>query len=90
MRVAPEHLDAHVAIFFAPVEDFELAVIEPQGEAIPLRGAGPRIALGIAGEVEVHAGTRRERLTPGRSVFLEHGEDVQVSGTGRIVRASVP
>lgn len=90
MRVAAERVSEHTSVFYAPVEDFELAVIEPSGVTVPVGGAGPRLALGVAGTVGLMSGGESLTLGPGEAVFLADGEDAEISGTGRLVRASVP
>ncbi|WP_108717977.1 mannose-6-phosphate isomerase, class I [Miniimonas sp. S16] len=90
MRVAAERINGHVQVYFAPVEDFELAVLEPDHATIPVRGAGPRIVLALDGALELRAGEDELPVRPGSAVFLADGEDVWVSGSGRLIRASVP
>lgn len=91
MRVAPERLDECTAVFYAPEEDFELALVTPGALGVQVGGAGPRILLGIEGEVEVTAaGGVRELITPGAAVFLSHRETALARGAGRLVRAAVP
>jgi mannose-6-phosphate isomerase len=92
IRLAPEHARTGVEVFYAPVEDFELAVITVTGPDVPVAidGGGPRIVLAIEGELEICLGDRVETLRRGAAVFLADGEDPVVRGHGRLVRAGVP
>lgn len=92
IRLAPEHARTGVEVFYAPVEDFELAVITVTGPDVPVAidGGGPRIVLAIEGELEICLGDRVETLQRGAAVFLADGEDPVVRGHGRLVRAGVP
>ncbi|GMA30606.1 mannose-6-phosphate isomerase, class I [Litorihabitans aurantiacus] len=92
IRLAPEHARTGVEVFYAPVEDFELAVITvaDADEPVAIDGGGPRILLAIEGELELCHGDRVEPLVRGAAVFLSDGEDPVVRGHGRLVRAGVP
>lgn len=90
MRVAPERLAEGVAMYHAPVEDFELAVIEARGAEIDLGPPGPRILLALDGDLEAATPSERRSLAPGQAVFLAADEDAVLRGRGRAVRVSVP
>ncbi len=90
IRLAPERSRAGVEVFYAPVEDFELAVITAGNSPIDLGGSGPRIVLAIEGQVELTRDGQRLSLSPTQAAFVNDGERVDVSGHGRVVRASVP
>lgn len=90
IRLAPERSRPGVEVFYAPVEDFELAVITPQGRPVGLGGSGPRIVLAIEGVTELVQRKTRTILKPTQAVLVSNGERVAVSGSGRVVRASVP
>ena len=90
IRLGPERSRAGVEVFYAPVEDFELAVIEAGPSPVAVGGAGPRIVLGIEGEVVLRLATREIVLRPAQAVLVCEGEVAEVSGVGRVVRASVP
>ena len=90
IRLGPERSRAGVEVFYAPVEDFELAVIEAGATPVAVGGAGPRIVLGIEGEVTLRLASREIVLRPADAVLVCEGELADVVGSGRVVRASVP
>lgn len=90
IRLAPERSRPGVEVFYAPVEDFELAVITTDGDAIDLGGSGPRVVLAIEGRVELSGSGYQIPLAPTEAAFVSDGENVCISGRGRVVRASVP
>ncbi|PWD52100.1 mannose-6-phosphate isomerase, class I [Serinibacter arcticus] len=90
IRLAPEHARSGVEVFYAPVEDFELAVLTVDERPVEIDGGGPRIVLAIEGDLELCLGDVVERLPRGAAVFLADGEDPVVRGHGRLVRAGVP
>lgn len=90
MRVAPERVDDGIEMYYAPVEDFELAVIETDGAPVHLGHPGPRILLVLDGSLEVSTPDERVLLERGRAVFITAGEDVVLGGSGRAVGVSVP
>ena len=94
VRIAPAHVSEAVAVFYAPVDDFELAVVTPSaagpdGAVVP--GRGPRVLLAVEGEVTVHIDGTTTTLARGESAFVS-GEcgPVTVVGDGRLVQADVP
>ncbi len=92
VRIGPERVTEDVEVFYAPVDDFALAVATVEGGKLArLRGRGPRIVLGVEGVTQVsHAGAELD-LRPGEAVFVpDSGEQIVVRGDGRIVQASVP
>src|SRR5699024_10709331 len=91
IRLAPERFGPQVRTYYAPVDDFELSVIDAGSEPVAVPGRGPRILLAISGEVEVSAGTRTLPLTRGAATFVAATEEpVRVSGPGVLVQADVP
>lgn len=101
VRIAPEHPTSHTAVYYAPVDDFELAVTTvgaaDGGAAIP--GSGPRVLLGLDGEVTVHENPAGEDTAVGEEHVLQRGEalfvpatvgPVEVRGSGTAAQASVP
>lgn len=90
IRIAPERLSECVEVFYAPVEDFELTVLAPGEETILVRGAGPRLLLGVADSVSVRVANQELQLTRGGAAFLRDDETAWLSGPGRAVLASVP
>lgn len=90
IRLAPEHARVGVEVFYAPVEDFELAVLTLTGEPVAIGGVGPRIVLAIEGDLEICLGREATALPRGHALFLGDGEDPVARGHGRLVRAGVP
>ncbi len=91
IRLAPEEFGPRVRTYYAPVDDFELCVVSPQGEPLAVPGRGPRILLAIEGRVEVRAGGRRRTLERGEATFVAAAEGpVEVAGTGVAIQADVP
>ncbi|APX33744.1 mannose-6-phosphate isomerase, class I [Brachybacterium sp. P6-10-X1] len=109
LRVAPERQTPTSIAYYAPVDDFELAVTElpgtgkPAGSAEPGRsggsgddpvripGSGPRIVLGLEGEVTLSTDTGTHILAAGRAVFVPAAEGtLRAHGHGRFAQASVP
>lgn len=97
LRVAPERLTPTTVAYYAPVDDFELSMTtieDPEGifqarHQVP--GSGPRVLLGIEGEVLVESGTGRSTLGAGRALFVPAAAGaVTIGGRGRLVQASVP
>ncbi|MPV48857.1 mannose-6-phosphate isomerase, class I [Pseudactinotalea sp. HY160] len=94
IRLAAEEFGPHVRTYYAPVDDFELSVIDVTGEPVSVPGKGPRILLAIEGAAQVHAGGRCRRLERGEAVFLAADDGpVTVAGAGgraSVVQADVP
>lgn len=93
VRIAAEETAPHTKTFYAPVDDFELTVVNvPADETVRIHGRGPRIVAAIAGRVRLATPAGEDAwLTPGRAVFLAAREgDVTADGEGRLVQADVP
>ncbi|MCL6423227.1 mannose-6-phosphate isomerase, class I [Brachybacterium sp. JHP9] len=97
MRVAPERLTPTTVAYYAPVDDFELsmtALEDGPGMFQPrhqIPGSGPRVLLGLEGEVLVETGSGRARLSRGRALFVPAADGaLRAGGTGRFVQACVP
>ena len=92
VRLAPEMNGRGTGIYYAPVDDFELSVSKiTGGEWIPIPGRGPRILLGVSGELEVGAGGSTEVIRRGQAVFVADSEGVmRARGNGTLAQAGVP
>ena len=92
VRIAPEMNGRGTGIYYAPVDDFELSVSDINGEEwIPIPGRGPRILLGISGNLEVGIGGSIETIRTGEAVFIAASEGaVRVRGNGKLAQAGVP
>lgn len=92
VRIAPEMNGRGTGIYYAPVDDFELSVSEiTGGEWIPIPGFGPRILLGVSGDLEIGVGGEVETISTGQAIFVSAAEGtVRVRGNGKLVQAGVP
>ncbi|GAA1486911.1 mannose-6-phosphate isomerase, class I [Brachybacterium fresconis] len=121
LRVAPERQSATSIAYYAPVDDFELALTElpgtaesgesmasgapeatgasgatgaPEGsgdEPVRIPGSGPRIVLGLEGEMTLSTGSGTHALAAGQAVFVPAAEGtLRAHGHGRFAQASVP
>lgn len=92
VRLGPERVSPAVDVYYAPVDDFELAVATTlPGGTIRLPGRGPRIVVGLDGEVTAHAGTDAVVLRPGRAAFVSATDpQVTIDGKGRVAQIGVP
>ncbi|MDU1224695.1 mannose-6-phosphate isomerase, class I [Varibaculum cambriense] len=92
VRIAPEMNGRGTGIYYAPVDDFELSVSEiTGGEWIPIPGFGPRILLGVSGDLEIGVGGEVETISTGQAIFISAAEGtVRVRGNGKLVQAGVP
>ena len=92
VRIAPEMNGRGTGIYYAPVDDFELSVSDVNGEEwIPIPGRGPRILLGISGDLEVGVGGSIETIRTGEALFISAAEGaVRVRGNGKLAQAGVP
>ena len=92
VRIAPEMNGRGTGIYYAPVDDFELSVSEiTGGEWIPIPGFGPRILLGVSGDLEIGVGGEVAAISTGQAIFISATEGtVRVRGNGKLVQAGVP
>ena len=97
LRVAPERQNPTSIAYYAPVDDFELAVTaleDPPGVETaphPVPGSGPRIVLGLDGETTLLTATGSRTLPAGGAVFVPASAGpLHARGHGRFAQASVP
>ncbi|MCK6210728.1 mannose-6-phosphate isomerase, class I [Georgenia sp. EYE_87] len=95
IRIAPEVFHGATRVFYAPVDDFELAVTALTdvngGPAHPLPGRGPRVLLCLDGRIEVTSETDSAVLERGEAYFVRADEGaLRGRGTGTLVQADVP
>lgn len=92
IRLAPEVFHGSTRVFYAPVDDFELSVTTVEHEdPQPVPGRGPRIVLGLEGEVEVASAAEAQVLRRGEALFVGASEGaLTVRGHGTVVQADVP
>ncbi|MDO5025093.1 MAG: mannose-6-phosphate isomerase, class I [Trueperella sp.] len=92
IRIAPEQMSPVQQTFYAPVDDFELSLIELRdaNRLEHIRGAGPRILLCLTGAAQVVA-SETLLVNTGQAVFLDAADGpVSIRGAGRFVLAAVP
>jgi len=97
LRVAAERQNLTSIAYYAPVDDFELAITEltdPVGTPVephPIPGSGPRIVLGLEGSMTLVAAGRPHALRAGQAVFVPAAEGpLRAWGSGTFAQASVP
>ena len=97
VRVAPERQNGTSKAYYAPVDDYELAFtqLDDHGADAPARhpvpGSGPRILLGLDGQMTVESESDHAVLRAGRALFVPASEGrLHAGGHGRFVQASVP
>lgn len=93
IRIAPERVSPIQSTFYAPVDDFELSIIETRDAATlnRVRGSGPRIVLCLQGASEIQANGERIFLNTGQAAFVDAADgDLHVRGAGLLVQADVP
>lgn len=106
IRIAPETFRPGTRVYYAPVDDFELSVVDVGADpaagpatdevaGVLLRPAsrGPRVLVVLAGEVRVRAEASpgEEVLRPGEGLFVADTEGrLRVGGSGTLVVAGVP
>ncbi len=103
IRIAPERVSPVQSIYYAPVDDFELSVVEiapnfaveqeELGVYSPyvLRGNGARIVFVVAGNFTLTTASQELYLRQGQAVFITASDAVvYVAGQGKLVQADVP
>lgn len=95
MRIAGERVTPWTEVFYAPVDDFELSVTTLDGDPfradVLVPGTGPRILLGLDGDVIAATAYGQRRLRVGDAVFVAADEGrLLVGGHGRVAQATVP
>ncbi|WP_418606976.1 hypothetical protein [Georgenia sp. SUBG003] len=95
IRIAPEVFHGATRMFYAPVDDFELAVTtlgDVDGEPDhPLPGRGPRVLVCLEGRVEVRSESDSAVLERGDAYFVRADEGaLRGHGMGTLVQADVP
>ncbi|MGO1594974.1 MAG: mannose-6-phosphate isomerase, class I, partial [Ancrocorticia sp.] len=93
MRIAPERVSASTSVYYAPVEDFELSVVQLSDANAwdRQRSEGPRTVVCMEGAVQVYAGGGALQLNKGQAVFIGANEgEASLRGFGKVVIAAVP
>ncbi|WP_420114933.1 mannose-6-phosphate isomerase, class I [Pseudactinotalea sp.] len=91
VRIAAEHVDDHVEVFYAPVDDFELAVATGRGGRVAIPGRGPRVLMSLDGDLVAAHGDDRLVLGRGQAAFVPASpHPVMLDGAGRLAQVTVP
>ncbi|ATG53050.1 mannose-6-phosphate isomerase, class I [Brachybacterium vulturis] len=97
LRVAPERQNSTSIAYYAPVDDFELAITElsdpvaASARTHPIPGSGPRIVLGLEGTATLETTTGSHALRAGQAVFVPAADGpLRARGHGSFAQASVP
>ncbi len=91
LRIAPEYPSPGISRFYAPVEDFELTIIELAGETLPLVGSGPRMVISLNGAPTVMTREGEMQLQRGECAFVAGAEGPALSsGVGVLAQVTVP
>ncbi|EYT48750.1 mannose-6-phosphate isomerase, class I [Brachybacterium muris] len=97
LRVAPERLTEHTLAYYAPVDEFELSMTTLEDPVGSFRrrhhvpGSGPRILLGLDGDLLIETESGRRGLARGQALLIPSADGaMRASGHGRFVQASVP
>ncbi|NLW13024.1 MAG: mannose-6-phosphate isomerase, class I [Trueperella sp.] len=94
IRIAPERISPIQSTFYAPVDDFELSIIQLRqaNRAFKLRGGGPRIIASLEGATEIWTESGQHHIiNTGQAVFVRADDGrAHVRGVGRFVQADVP
>jgi mannose-6-phosphate isomerase len=89
--VRPEVLPGGEELYRAPVDDFRLSRLRPGAARAAYRidGSGPQVLVCTGGRARL-AGRRGElALRAGESAYAPAGEEVTVTGSGTVFRATV-
>ena len=78
---------ATVASYITDAEEFELSFIEVT-LGCSFEGTGPDVLLVLSGEVIVRSSEEEVHLTSGDELFCGAGAPYEISGSGRVARAS--
>lgn len=92
IRLAPEQVKPSTQVFYAPVDDFELTIVDCAAhERVQLTGRGPRIMLALDSELGVSVGDASVTLARGSAVFIPASlRRVELHGCGLVAQADVP
>jgi mannose-6-phosphate isomerase len=83
LRVLPQKVGPHQAVFAPPVDEFQLAELVLNDVPVTLDANVPRIVLVTVGSAQVSAGGGTVRLARGQAAFVPAGEGAAtISGTG--------
>jgi mannose-6-phosphate isomerase len=74
-----------------PVEEFELLILDPQGERVTLEPGGPRLTICLRGEIELDTEGMHATFSQGQSAFIEaYGQPLTISGHGQVAVGQTP
>lgn len=91
VRIGAEHVGADVEVYYAPVDDFALAIASCGSGPVAVPGRGPRVLLCLDGEVTARHQDDSLVLRQGEAAFVPPTEErVVLSGSGRLAQVTVP
>ena len=93
MRIAPERVSPSTSVFYAPVEDFELSIVNLADANVwdSQRSEGPRTVVCLEGAVRIQAGAQTMVVNQGQAAFVGADEGrLWLRGFGKVVIAAVP
>ncbi|MDU2268519.1 MAG: mannose-6-phosphate isomerase, class I [Winkia neuii] len=91
MRIAPEWVNNWTAVYYAPVDDFELSLAQLGAEWRPLPGRGPRILTCLDGQAVIATKSNELSLQRGHGAFIDASDGtVRVRGHGHLAQVDVP
>jgi mannose-6-phosphate isomerase len=74
-----------------PVDEFEMCLIEPEGESVLLEHVAPRMAVCLGGRVELRDSEGAVILDRGEAVFIDAaGGPLRITGDGRVAVGQTP
>jgi mannose-6-phosphate isomerase len=83
LRVLPQQVGPHQAVFAPPVDEFQLAELVVKDVPVTLDANEPRIVLVTVGSADVSAGGDTVRIAGGRAAFVPANEGTAtILGTG--------
>ncbi|HEX6326293.1 MAG TPA: hypothetical protein VFZ72_06955, partial [Jiangellaceae bacterium] len=83
LRVLPQRVGPHQAVFAPPVDEFQLAELVLTDVTVTLDANEPRIVLVTVGSAQLSAGGVTVNLARGQAAFVPAGEGAAtISGTG--------
>lgn len=91
IRLAPERVSDTAVIYYAPVDDFELCVVNLTFMSCPIPGRGARIVLCLKGQATLTTEEHCLTVQAGQAVFVRSDEgSLRAEGQGMLVQAGVP
>lgn len=91
VRIGSERVSADAEVFYAPVDDFALAVVTAAPGPVAVPGRGPRLVMCIDGTVTASHLGESLSLRRGQAAFVPPSDErVIVRGGGQLAQVTVP